>query len=74
MSDVKASLSNLIAAFQIFLKYGDIDWPTHCSHDQLSVLVNPGKVSADDRAELARLGFLANEDEEHFYSFRYGSA
>lgn len=40
-----ATLLNLIAALQIFLKYGDITYPTHCEHDVLMVCVDPESVS-----------------------------
>lgn len=65
-------LSNLIEALQIFLKYGDVARPTHCEHDTLMVCVDPEKVSQEDKYKLDKLGFHISED--HFESFRYGSA
>lgn len=70
-------MSDLIAALQIFLKYGDPKFPTHCEHDVLLICgINPAVVSDDDKAELDRLGFIVSKeyDDEHFSSFRYGSA
>jgi DNA-binding protein YbaB len=65
-------VSKLIKALQIFLKYGDIPYPTHCSHDVLTVCVDPSIVSDEDKAELDELGFF--EEDNCFQSFRYGSA
>jgi hypothetical protein len=67
-------LSKLIEAFQIFLKYGDISYPTHCEHDVLTVCVDPEKVSDEDKQKLDELGFHENPSENCFQSFRYGSA
>ena len=30
-------MKNLIKALQIFLKYGNPKWPTHCEHDNLYI-------------------------------------
>jgi len=52
-------MENLIKALQIFLKYGNPDYPTWCSHDELHICdIDPDKVS----------------DEDGFVSFKYGSA
>lgn len=71
---MKATLSNFVEAFQIFLKYGDITYPTHCEHDVLTVCVKPTKVSKEDKKRLNELGFNEDEDEDCFRSYRYGSA
>lgn len=65
-------LSKLIEALQIFLKYGDVAYPTHCEHDVLFVCVEASKVSDEDKAKLEQLGF--HESEDGFRSYRYGSA
>ena len=65
-------LSRLIQALQIFLKYGDVSYPTHCEHDVLTVCVDPSKVSDEDKVILKELGFF--ESDDCFQSFRYGSA
>jgi hypothetical protein len=67
-------MKNLIEALQILLKYGNPDYPTHCEHDKLAVLIEPDKVSKEDRSRLSELGFLADDGDECFYSYRYGSA
>jgi len=70
-----ATISNLIAALQIFLRYGDITFPTGCEHDTLRVYVNPAKVTAEDKEELAMLRFQPDtEFEDCFVSYSYGSA
>lgn len=65
-------LSRLIKALQIFLKYGDVSYPTHCEHDVLTVCVDPSNVSEEDKKKLDALGFF--ESEDMFKSYRYGSA
>ena len=68
------SLSGLIEALQIFLKYGDPAYPTMCDHDVLFVDVNPAEVSQEDTEKLKELGFLPDETDRSFHSYRYGSA
>ena len=66
-------MKELIEALQIFMKYGDKRWPTHCEHDELIVDIDPAIVSAEDTAKLEELSFLPNHDESYFYSYRFGS-
>ena len=65
-------MKDLIEALQIFIKYDNPEWPTCCSHDELSVLIDPEDVSEEDKERLELLGFIY--DDERFYSFKYGSA
>ena len=51
-------MKGLIQALNIFLKYGDKSYPTHCEHDDIKLL--------------EELGFSPNE-YDGFSSFRYGS-
>jgi hypothetical protein len=68
-------IKGLIEALQIFLKYGNPDYPTHCEHDVLWVCINPENVSDKDRKRLEELGFNAHEDgDDCFKSYHYGSA
>ena len=68
-------MEDLIKALQIFLKYKNERWPTHCEHDVLTIMgIAPDDVSAEDKTELERLGFIVNEEEDCFQSFRFGSA
>lgn len=68
-------MSDLIKALQIFLKYADPGWPTHCEHDVLTICgIDPAKVSKEDTEELDGLGFFVDEYDDCFRSFRYGSA
>ena len=81
-------MDDLIEALQIFRKYCDPKGhnPTHCEHDQLSVVVvKPRGVSKEDLKRLDELGFISSidEDEDHdedehedayFLSYRFGSA
>jgi hypothetical protein len=67
-------MSELIEAFQIFLKYGDLQFPTHCEHDILIVNISPELVSDQDMARLDDLSFfVSTEHEDVFASYRYGS-
>ena len=70
-------MNDLIEALQIFLKYGNPEYPTHCSHDELSIMeITKDQVSEDDLVRLDELGFFWSDDEEEgcFKSFRFGSA
>jgi hypothetical protein len=71
-------MDKLIQALQIFLKYGNPDFPTHCEHDVLTVIIDPALVSPEDLKTLEELGFNAGGPEDSgdvvFHSYRYGSA
>jgi len=67
-------MENLIKALQIFLKYGNPNYPTHCAYDVLYIKIDPSLVSAEDKAALVLLGFNEDEDFNCFSSYRYGSA
>jgi hypothetical protein len=68
-------MEDLIKALQIFLKYGNPRNPTHCEHDVLYICgIETEKVTDEDKAELEKLGFFYDDDDEGFQSFRYGSA
>lgn len=66
-------MEKLIEALQIFLKYGNPDYPTHCEHDELTIDIRPELVSEEDKLKLNELGFFADEDSDDFKSYRYGS-
>jgi hypothetical protein len=66
-------MDDLIEALTILRKYGNPEFPTHCEHDQLTVAISPEGVSEEDIKRLDELGFSANESDECFYSFKFGS-
>jgi len=68
-------MEKLIEALNIFLKYGNPDYPFHCEHDYLYVDINPELVSEEDKAALDELGFFVDEEYggDGFGSYRYGS-
>lgn len=68
-------MDELIEALQIFLKYGNETYPTHCKHDVLTICgdYHKDKVSQEDLDKLEELGFFWDDGDEYFYSFRYGS-
>jgi hypothetical protein len=65
-------MEELIKALQIFLKYGNPDYPTHCEHDELFVDIDPELVSEEDKKTLDELGFFPN-DYNGFSSYKFGS-
>lgn len=66
-------MEDLIKALQIFLKYGNPDYPTHCEHDVMMIVgIEPSDVSEEDIKTLYSLGFFISD--EVFQSFKYGSA
>lgn len=74
-------MEQLIEALQIFLKYGNPNYPTHCERDILYIVgIDPNIVSEEDKSRLKELGFTTGSEEasetdyEQFYSFKYGSA
>lgn len=68
-------MEDLIKALQIFLKYGNPAFPTHCEHDVMIICIDPDDVSKEDIAELDELGFIVSEEyDSYFCSYRFGSA
>lgn len=66
-------MDDLIKALQIFIKYGNPKWPTHCEHDKLTVDIDPADVSEEDVKALEELGFIPNTEDDDFYSYKFGS-
>jgi len=66
-------MEDLIKALQIFLKYGNPDYPTNCSHDCLWIDIDQRKVSKEDIRQLEDLGFRVDDENDGFYSYKYGS-
>jgi len=68
-------VKKLIEALQIFAKYGDPDYPTHCEHDVLWVVgYSQDEISREDQVRLHELGFFWSDGDDSWQSFRYGSA
>ncbi len=67
-------MDDLIEALQIMSKYDKPAYPTHCEHDELFVFVDPSLVTPEDLGKLRKLGFFADEGEQCFKSYRFGSA
>jgi hypothetical protein len=66
-------MDDLIKALTIFRKYGNPNYPTHCEHDALFVLIDADLVSESDKKELDDLGFVVNSNGQ-FTSYRFGSS
>lgn len=68
-------MRDLIEALTILSKYGNPDFPTHCEHDEMLVVIDPAIVSEEDKQRLEELDFIPNEnDNRTFISYRFGSA
>jgi len=68
-------MNDLIEALQIFLKYGNPTYPTHCEHDVMWISeIAPKDVSAEDKERLDQLGFFVSEHDNCFKSYKFGSA
>lgn len=68
------TISDLIKALSIFVKYKNERCPTHCEHDVMYVCgIEKEEVSEEDLKKLDELGFYWDDEEEYFYSFRFGS-
>jgi hypothetical protein len=66
-------MKDLIEAFQIFLKYNNSEWPTHCERHAMYVNVDAELVSEEDLERLSVLGFVLDGCGQ-FVSYRFGSA
>jgi len=67
-------MEDLIEALQIFLKYRNKKFPTHCEHDILYVCgIDQAAVSGEDKFRLAELGFLLDPEGIGFMSYHYGA-
>ena len=66
-------MKDLIEALNILLKYGDEKNPTWCEHDVLHIVGYDNVVSDEDIDRLDSLGFFWSEEDDSFYSFKYGS-
>lgn len=63
---------DLIEALKIMVKHGDVEYPTHCAHDELFVYPNSMDFTDAEIKRLEELGFEPN-DCDGFSSFRFGS-
>ena len=68
-------MDDLIEALQIFKKYSNTKYPTHCEHDVLYICggIKAVNVTQQDRDRLEEIGFDVDSDDGEFYSFRFGS-
>lgn len=68
-------MKDLIEALTLLQKYQkDTHNPTHCEHDQLTVVgIDNAAMTAEDKLRLKDLGFWP-DDEGCYSSFRFGSA
>ena len=68
-------MEDLIKALQIFLKYKNSKWPTHCEHDIMMIAdIDEEEVSEEDVERLNKLGFWWSDEYDCWTSSRFGSA
>jgi len=66
---------DLIEALNIFLRYANEPYPTHCEHDVLLIMgIEEDAVSEADRLRLDDLGFSWSDEYDAWASFKFGSA
>ncbi len=69
------TMNVLIEALQIFLKYKNKKYPTHCEHDVLMVGgYTQEEISEQDTERLNELGFSWSDEHDCFVSYRFGRA
>lgn len=68
-------MKELIEALQIFQKYKDIDYPTHCEHDVMYINqeITKDDISPEDIKRLDELGFNWSDSDDMFISYKFGS-
>lgn len=70
---MKNIMKELIEVLEIFFKYKNENFPTHCEHDVLHIVgISEEEVSPEDTVRLNELHFFWGED--NWVSYKYGSA
>lgn len=68
-------MEDLIKALQIFATYTLTRRPTNCDHDVLYIMdVTKEEMSEEHIRAVEQLGFIWDDREEVWMSFRFGSA
>lgn len=67
-------MNDLIEALNIFRKYKNSDYPTHCEHAILMIADITEEVSDEDKNRLEELGFFWDNEHDCWMSYRFGSA
>lgn len=68
-------MEHLIQALQIFLKYKNATYPTHCEYDVLIVVgITEAEVTPEDQCKLKELGFRYSYEYDNWISYRFGAA
>lgn len=67
-------MDDLIEALTILRRYESPEYPTYCVKDTLYVCVSPAGVSVEDISRLCEIGFYPDNEDDCFYSYRFGSA
>jgi len=70
-------MNDLIEALTIMKEYipegCNLDYPTHCEHDILTVAIDPSNIPKDVLQRLDELGFFPDDELDVMSSFRFGS-
>ncbi len=68
-------MNELITALQIFAKYSDSSYPTHCEHDVLMITdISEQQMATADVEAVQKLGFFWSEEYDSWVSYKFGSA
>ncbi len=68
-------MDRLIQALNIFLKYNNTKWPTHCEHDVLMIAgISKDEISDEDAEKLSKLDFSWSDEYDSWVSYHFGSA
>ena len=68
-------MDDLIEALQIFSNYTNTRNPTNCEHDIMYIMdVHKDDLDFNDQQRIEELDFIWDDEEEVFFSFRFGSA
>lgn len=66
-------MEDFIKALNIFMKHGNVTYPFSCEYEVLYIFPASNDFTEEEFKELDDLGFHYNEEDENFYSFKYGS-
>lgn len=68
-------MDELIEALNIFKKYRNEKWPTHCEHDVLMIMaVGEKEMSLEDTEQVEKLGFHWSGEYDCWASYKFGRA
>jgi len=70
--DAPQPWKDLIEGLALLSKHAFNDYPTHCEHDEMTIMATPAEFTPEEITKLDHLGFHVGQWT--FYSFKFGSA